>query len=414
MAVTTTVDLQTAGNFAILGYSAITASNPSVIVGDVGLSPTTGSAITGITAVQVTGTIYAVDGSGPAGSVNNPGLLTIAKNDLDAAYLDAAGRTPTTTFSAGDNQLGGQTLNAGVYAFGHAATANVIGTLTLDAQGDPGAVFIFQASSDLKLASASVIQLVNGAQPCNVFWQVTSSATLGTGSTFVGNILALVSITDTGGSTVDGRLLARTAAVTVNNTHVTKQTCASPTPTTTPATTTTPGPTATPTDTSSSTSTSTTSSSASAAGPCETVNTAPPTIIEQKRIDPDSIYISWGPFSGVDSFNVQYGPTNGDWAYNTDVTGFSTTINSLPLNQPIWVRVAARSDCTIGAYGEAREVGETGAAATGVTTTGSQIPRLPDTGYGPKDSKNEVRKIVLGVLAAGCLMLVVKKTRRST
>lgn len=227
-ATTVTVDLGTAENFAVLAGTAVTNVPTSVISGDVGLSPAAGSNYdAGVTTAQVDGTIYAVDGTGPAGSVNNPGLLTTAKNDLTTAYLDAAGRTPTQTFSTTDNQLGGQTLTSGVYAFGHADTANITAAspLVLDAQGDPNAVFIFQASSDLVTASGSVVQLINDAQSCNVFWQVSSSATLGTGSTFVGTIMALTSITVTSDVTVYGRVLARNGAVTLDSDTITSSIC---------------------------------------------------------------------------------------------------------------------------------------------------------------------------------------------
>jgi len=221
-----TVGLGTAASFAVLAGTAVTNVPTSVITGDVGLSPASGSNYAGLTAAEVTGTIYAVDGAGPAGSVNNPALLTTAKNDLTTAYLDAAGRTPTQTFVAADNQLGGQTLTAGVYAFGGASSANLIGTLTLDGQGNANSVFIFQASSTLVTASSSVVQLINGAQACNVFWQVTSSTTLGTSTTFVGTVMALTSITDNGSATVLGRLLARNAATALNNTTITVPACA--------------------------------------------------------------------------------------------------------------------------------------------------------------------------------------------
>lgn len=224
----TTVNLGTAAGFAVLAGTAVTDVPSSVITGDVGLSPAAGSNYAGLTAAEVTGTIYAVDATGPGGSVNNPALLTTAKNDLTTAYTDAAGKTPvTTTFSAADNQLGGQTLTPGVYAFGHATTANITAAtpLTLDGQNDSNAVFVFQASSDLVTASGSTVRLINGAQACNVFWQVTSSMTLGTSSTFVGNVLALTSITDNGSSTVNGRLLARNGQVALNKTTITKSTC---------------------------------------------------------------------------------------------------------------------------------------------------------------------------------------------
>jgi hypothetical protein len=230
----TTVGLGTAASFAVLAGTGITNVPTSVITGDVGLSPASGSNYSGLTAAEVSGLIYAVDGSGPAGSVNNPALLTTAKNDLTTAYLDAAGRTPNTTFVAADNQLGGKTLTAGTYAFGHASTANLTAAspLVLDGQGDPNATFIFQASSDLVTASSSVVQLVNGAQACNVFWQVGSSTTLGTSSTFKGTIMSLTASTITTGANIEGRILARNAAVTLDSNTITRPTCIAPATTT--------------------------------------------------------------------------------------------------------------------------------------------------------------------------------------
>jgi len=224
----TAIDLLTADSFAVLGSSQVTNVPTSTITGNVGLTPAAGSFYQGVTTAQVNGTIYAVDGTGPTGAVVDPTLLTTARNDLTAAYIDAAGRTPTTTFVAADNQLGGQTLTAGVYRFGHATTANITAAspLRLDAQGDPTAVFIFQATSDLVTASGSVVQLINGAQACNVFWQVGSSATLGTNSTFKGTIMSLTSTVVTTGTNLEGRAMARNAAVTLDSNTITRPTCA--------------------------------------------------------------------------------------------------------------------------------------------------------------------------------------------
>ncbi len=240
-----TVQLGTATPFAVLAGTAVTDNPTSSITGNVGLSPAAGTNYAGLTQAEVTGSIYSTDGTGPAGNVNNPALLTTAKNDLTTAYVAAAGQPPTSTFVSGDNQLGGQTLTAGVYAFGHAATANITAAspLVLNGQGDPNSVFVFQASSDLVTASNSVVQLVNGAQACNVFWQVGSSATLNSSSTFVGTIMALTSATLLTGATVQGRVLARNGAVTLDaNTITAPAACTVAAPTTT---TTTPGTTAT-------------------------------------------------------------------------------------------------------------------------------------------------------------------------
>ena len=217
----TTVGLGTATPFAVLGGQTVTNTGPSVISGSLGVDP--GTAIVGFPpGLVINGTQYSAD---PVASQ--------AQSDLTTAYLDAAGRTPTSTFVAGDNQLGGQTLTAGVYAFGGASTANLTGPLTLDAQGDANAVFIFQASSTLVTASNSAVLLVNGAQACNVFWQVTSSATLGSGTTFVGSILALTSATLDTGANVLGRVLARNGAVTLDTNTITQSNCLTPPPTTT-------------------------------------------------------------------------------------------------------------------------------------------------------------------------------------
>jgi len=218
-----TVGLGTAGNFAVLAGSAITDVPTSAITGNVGVSPLTSN---GLICAEVTGTIYSVDASGPlpCRKTNAP-LLTTAKNDLNAAYVNAAGRLPDATFGAGDNQLGGQILVPGVYRFGHAATANLTGTLTLN--GSASAVWIFQATSDLVFAGSANVHFTGGAQACNVFWQVTSSATLGTGSNISGTILALTSISAAHGATISGRLLAQNGAVTLDHNTIIRSACTS-------------------------------------------------------------------------------------------------------------------------------------------------------------------------------------------
>ncbi len=145
----------------------------------------------------------------------------------------------------------------------------------------------------------------------------------------------------------------------------------SPTITVTVAPTATPTATPTPTPTSTSSSFATSSGGGSVFCPELNVEIVSPIIVDLRRISSTSIFLSWGPYSGVNMFNVQYGPTNGNWLYNTDVTGFSTTINDLPANTPIWFRVGARSDCTIGIYGKAKFVGG---------------PKLPNTGFAPQST----------------------------
>lgn len=209
------IDLGAADPFAVLGATTVTDAGVSTISGDLGVSP--GTAVTGVPPGSVSGSIRL--GSDAAS----------AHADLATAYGTAAGRSPAQPVAG----LVTQTLGPGVYATG--AGLALAGTLTLDGHGDPGAVFIFQAGSTLTTAAGSQVALTGGAQACNVFWQVGSSATLGTASTFRGSVLALTSITATTGATVDGRLLARNAAVTLDSNTITRSRCATPTPSPTPS-----------------------------------------------------------------------------------------------------------------------------------------------------------------------------------
>lgn len=249
MAAEAPVNLGTTENFAVLAGSTVTNTGPTVISGsagaDVGVSP--GTSITGFPpGTNTGGTIHAGDA-----------VAIQAQTDLVTAYNDAAGRTVTADLTGQD--LGGLILTSGVYFFESAA--QLTGTLTLDAEGNPDAAFIFQIGSTLTTASTSSVSLINGAQYCRVFWQVGSSATLGTGSQFIGHIFAMASITATTGATVQGQLLARTGAVTLDSNILTNGVCATPTstPTATPTPTGTPDamPTPTPTLTPTSTPTAT-------------------------------------------------------------------------------------------------------------------------------------------------------------
>ena len=215
------VGLGTAAPFAVLaGTPAVTNTGPTTITGDLGIHPA--AAVTGFPPGTVIGTIHAADSA-----------ALQAKSDLVIAYTDAAGRPATATHGT----LGGLTLVSGVYNAG-GVTLDLTGTLTLDGQNAPNSVWVFQATSDLITASSSSVKLINGASACNVFWQVTSSATLGSGSTFAGTILALTSITMSGGVTMDGRVLARNGQVTLINDTIATPTCSTttPSPSPTPAT----------------------------------------------------------------------------------------------------------------------------------------------------------------------------------
>jgi hypothetical protein len=193
------VALGSAGTFSVLASSTVTNTGPTVVTGDVGVSP--GTAVTGFPpGMVVGGAIHTADG--PAGS---------AQIDLTTAYNDAAGRTTPSSVS-GD--LGGLTLPPGLYK--STSFLNLTGILKLDGQGNTNSVFIFQIASALTTFSGSQVILLNGAQAANVFWQVGSSATLGTNSIFNGTILAQASVTLTTGAALNGRALARTGAVTLD------------------------------------------------------------------------------------------------------------------------------------------------------------------------------------------------------
>lgn len=207
--------LGTADNFGVLAGAGVTNTGPTTVTGDLGTSPN--PAVTGAGLTVLDGTIHAADA-----------VAAQAQADLVVAYDDAAGRP------AGEvpTELGGQLLTPGTYDSA-SGTFEITGALTLDAQGDPDAVFVFQAASTLVTASGSSVSIINGGSACNVFWQVGSSATLGTSSTLRGTVMALASITVTTGATLDGRALARTGSVTLDNDTITRSSCTTPTSTAT-------------------------------------------------------------------------------------------------------------------------------------------------------------------------------------
>ena len=197
--------LGTAQNFAVLAGSTVTSTGPTIVNGDLGVWP--GNAITGFLPGIVNGTIHAGDA-----------VALQAQSDVTTAYNTLAGMASSHNLTGVD--LGGMTLIPGVYFF--SSSAFLTGTLTLDAMGDPNAQFIFQIGSTLISASSSSVVTINAADACDVYWQVGSSATLGTDSAFQGNILALASITlNTHASLVEGRAFARNGAVTMDSNTIT-------------------------------------------------------------------------------------------------------------------------------------------------------------------------------------------------
>jgi len=207
-AASASVGLGSAASFSVLAGSTVTNTGPTSMFGDLGLSP--GSSVTG--APHVLGTTHVDDA-----------IAIGAKNALTTAYNDAASRP--SSGSAGTD-LAGQTFTPGV----RTASSSLLlssGSVTLDAQGDPNAVFVFQIGTTLITGSNTSVSLVNGAQACNVFWQVGSSATLGTGTRFVGTVMANATITAGTAATIHGRLLASTAAVNLDTNTITTANCAS-------------------------------------------------------------------------------------------------------------------------------------------------------------------------------------------
>jgi hypothetical protein len=202
------INLKTAAGYAVLAGSKVTNTGPTVVTGDVGLSA--GTEITGF--------------EGPPGGTFVPGTgsartdpdVDQAKIDLLDAFNTAKSLTPQ---AKGLSQLAGKRLSPGVYSGG---ALDLASGSTLRLEGDSASVWVFQAASSLVTGSGSRIELIGGASICNVFWQVGSSATLGSGSNFVGTILAQESITVGSGTVIDGRLLASTSAVTLINDVITR------------------------------------------------------------------------------------------------------------------------------------------------------------------------------------------------
>ena len=223
--------LGVAESFAVLAGSTVTNTDtPTVVYGDLGVSP--GTAVTGFPPGVVHGEVH----ENTAVAQDAQGGVTQAFGALDQ---------PCAENLTGEN-LGNRTLTSGVYCYD--TSAGMTGTLTLDGEGDENAVFIIKIGSTLTTASNSSVELIGNADACNVFWRVGSSATLGTTTSFAGNILAQESITLDTGTTIVGRALARTGAVTMDDNVVDASPCGAEAPTATP--TSTPDPDATPTPTS--------------------------------------------------------------------------------------------------------------------------------------------------------------------
>jgi hypothetical protein len=200
--------LGTAQSFAVLGGSTVTNTGNTVLTGDLGVSP--GGAITGFPPGTKTGTTHAADA-----------VALQAQNDVITEYNALASAACTADLTGQD--LGGKTLTSGVYCF--SSSAQLTGPLTLNAQGNANATFVFKVGSALTTASGSSVALINGGNPCGVAWQIGSSATLGTTTSFMGNLIALSSITLNTGANIIGRALARNGAVTLDTNNISFASC---------------------------------------------------------------------------------------------------------------------------------------------------------------------------------------------
>ncbi len=349
--------LSALSSYSVLGGQAVTCTGATTVTGDVGVSP-----LTSITGFPSPCTV------GPPGATHSNDASAIAAQAEALAIFSTLDQTCDQSFGAVDLTTTFPTgVGPGVYC--STSSFSLSGNLNLTGSG----VHIFKTVSTLITSPGSSI---TGGDSCNVWWRVGSSATLGTTTAFRGNIVALngVNAMNTG-ATLNGRILGLSAAtVTLAANTITGPTCAG-------------------------SSSGGSSSTGTVTGTvfCPPVVTTQPIIIESRRIDADSIFISWGPFQGTNTFIVQFGFVNGTFPFSTNVTGFSTTLNGIPANQPIFVRVAARNSCSIGNFGPAMLVGG---------------PSLPNTGFAPKEN-NIPWYIPAGILVGiSVLPFLIQRKRR--
>ncbi|MGZ8738648.1 MAG: ice-binding family protein [Nocardioides sp.] len=205
--------LLTARNFSVLAGSEVTNTGPSSIAQNLGVSPGTSLPLNaGANQLNVGGATYS----------GTDAIAIQAKNDLDGAYTNAANQIPRI---AQDTELGGETLVGGIYNVPTTADMGLTGVLTLDGANNPDSIWVFQARRALNIASSVSMVLIRGANPCNIYWQVSSTATLGTASRMIGTIMAETSVVMQTGATLQGRILARTAEITMDTNVITNPAC---------------------------------------------------------------------------------------------------------------------------------------------------------------------------------------------
>lgn len=209
----TGINLGVAGNFVILTKTGITSVYKSTITGDIGTSPITGAALV-LSCPEITGSVFSVDAAGPACKITSATMLTSAVSDMQTAYTEAAGRINPDFLNLGAGTIGGKTLLPGLYKF--TSSVNIPTDITIEGSADD--VWIFQVAGTLNMSSAVRVTLSGGAQAKNIYWQVAGAVTFGTTSHFEGNILGQTGINLKTGASINGRLLAQTAATLQMNT----------------------------------------------------------------------------------------------------------------------------------------------------------------------------------------------------
>lgn len=363
----TSPTLSGAASYSVLGGSAVSNTGSTTTTGEVGVSP--GSSITGF----------------PPGVANGNNATHLHSNDASAIAAQSDALTAFGTLNQTCDQTFGAvdlttTFPSGVGPGVYCSTSSfsLSGNLNLTGSG----VWIFKTVSTLITSPGSS---VTGGDPCNIWWRVGSSTTLDTTTSFRGTIISQTGANAMNtGATLNGRFLALSAAsVSLDTNTISGPTCSG---------------TSTTSSTSTSGSSSTIQGSTTEAPPakvCPVLSCVTPVVLGSRRESPTSISLNWGPYAGLNTFVIKYGLTNGDWAYSTTVNGFSTTLNSLPANQPIWVLISPTDSCSVGTCGQATLIGG---------------PGLPNTGLAP--IKHDYSIFVAGISSAiSAIVIFTLRTR---